>query len=121
MFDIGMQELIVIFIVALLVLGPKKLPELGKTLGRGLAELRKSMQDVKEKMDEEVKDLKDPLKIDTKLDIPKWDEKKSPYHHADDAQAKGGGDSAAGAEAPNTAAHAEGTAGSTGDKGPVKG
>ena len=40
MFGIGMPELIVIFIVALLVFGPKKLPELGKSLGRGLWNLR---------------------------------------------------------------------------------
>jgi sec-independent protein translocase protein TatA len=37
--SIGMPELILIFVVALLVFGPKKLPELGKSLGRGLAEL----------------------------------------------------------------------------------
>ena len=37
MFDIGMPELMVIFVVALLVLGPDKLPELAKTLGKGLS------------------------------------------------------------------------------------
>ena len=40
MFDIGMPEMIVIFIVALLVLGPKKLPEVARALGKGLAEDR---------------------------------------------------------------------------------
>ena len=38
--SIGMPELILIFVVALLVFGPKKLPELGKSLGRGLAEFK---------------------------------------------------------------------------------
>lgn len=54
MFDLGMQELIVIFIVALIVFGPKKLPELGKTIGKGIAELKRAMQNVKEQIDSEV-------------------------------------------------------------------
>ncbi len=54
MFDIGMQELIVIFIVALLVFGPKRLPELGKTIGRGIAELKRSMEGVKEQIQSEI-------------------------------------------------------------------
>jgi Tat protein translocase TatB subunit len=56
MFDIGFQELIVIFIVALLVFGPKRLPELGKSLGKGLAELKKAFQDVKDQVETEFKD-----------------------------------------------------------------
>ncbi len=50
MFDLGIQELIVIFVVALLVFGPKRLPELGKSLGKGLAELRRAMEGVKEQI-----------------------------------------------------------------------
>jgi len=53
MFDLGMQELIVIFIVALLVFGPKKLPELGKTLGKAMHEFRRAFQGVKNQMDSE--------------------------------------------------------------------
>jgi sec-independent protein translocase protein TatA len=40
--SIGMPELILIFVVALLVFGPKKLPEIGKSLGKGLAEFKKA-------------------------------------------------------------------------------
>ena len=56
MFDIGMPEMIMIFIVALLVVGPKKLPEIAKALGKGLGELKKSFQDVKDTVQEEFKE-----------------------------------------------------------------
>jgi TatA/E family protein of Tat protein translocase len=51
-FDLGIQELIVIFVVALIVFGPKRLPELGRTLGKGLFELKKAMEGIKEQMNE---------------------------------------------------------------------
>ena len=47
MFDIGIPELIVIFVVALLVFGPKKLPELGMAMGKGIRELKKAMSEIK--------------------------------------------------------------------------
>lgn len=46
MFGIGMPEAILIGIVALIVVGPKKLPELAKTLGKGFSEFRKTASDV---------------------------------------------------------------------------
>ncbi len=52
MFDLGTQELIVIFIVALLVFGPKKLPELARTLGKGVNELKAALRGVKESIEE---------------------------------------------------------------------
>jgi Tat protein translocase TatB subunit len=52
MFDIGTQELIIIFIVALLVFGPKKLPELGRTLGKGIRELKSALSGVTESIEE---------------------------------------------------------------------
>jgi Tat protein translocase TatB subunit len=54
MFGIGMQELIVIFIIALIVVGPKKLPELAKALGRGFAEFKRAANDVRQTIDAEI-------------------------------------------------------------------
>ena len=55
MFGIGMPELILIAVVALIVVGPKKLPDLAKTLGKGLNELRKATSDVTDGLKETLK------------------------------------------------------------------
>jgi sec-independent protein translocase protein TatA len=65
MFGIGLPELIVIFVIALLIFGPKKLPELGKALGRGIAEFKRATQEIKESIEidarkEELKKFLDP-------------------------------------------------------------
>jgi TatA/E family protein of Tat protein translocase len=62
MFDLGTQELIVIFIVAFLVFGPKKLPELGRTLGKGIRELKAAMRGVKDTFEEAGSDVTEELK-----------------------------------------------------------
>ena len=59
--SIGGPELIIIFVVALLIFGPRKLPDLGRTIGRGLAEFRKAASDLRQTLDTEValdKDVK---------------------------------------------------------------
>ena len=56
MFDIGFQELIIIFIVALLVFGPEKLPEIAKTLGKWVVEIRRGINIAKSQMEEELKE-----------------------------------------------------------------
>ena len=48
MFNIGPQELLLVLIVALIIVGPKRLPELGRTIGRGLNEFRKIQDEVKD-------------------------------------------------------------------------
>jgi Tat protein translocase TatB subunit len=47
MFGIGMTEMVVIFVIALVVLGPKRLPELARSLGRTLAEFRRATTDLR--------------------------------------------------------------------------
>lgn len=52
--SIGMPELILILVVALLVFGPKKLPEIGKSIGKGLAEFKKASEDLKKTIEQEI-------------------------------------------------------------------
>ena len=51
---IGPAELILIFIIALLVFGPKKLPEIGRTVGKALREFKKASDDIKSRIEEEI-------------------------------------------------------------------
>ena len=55
MFGIGLPEMIVIMAVALIVVGPDKLPELARSLAKGINELKKTMNQVKENLSEESK------------------------------------------------------------------
>ena len=52
---IGMPELIIIFVIALIVFGPRKLPELGKSLGKSLAEFRRASNELRHTLEEEVR------------------------------------------------------------------
>ena len=54
---IGVQELIVIFLVALVLFGPKKLPELGKTIAKAVSEFRRAQNDLKATFEKEMRSL----------------------------------------------------------------
>ena len=57
--SLGFQEIAVILVIALLIFGPRKLPEIGKTLGRSLGEFRRATSDLKKSIEDEVKNLDD--------------------------------------------------------------
>jgi TatA/E family protein of Tat protein translocase len=52
---IGMPELIIIFVIALIIFGPRKLPDLGKSLGRSLAEFKRASNDLRSTLEEEIR------------------------------------------------------------------
>ena len=52
--SLGISELLLIFIVALLVFGPKRLPDIGRTLGKALGEFKKATDDLKNTIEREV-------------------------------------------------------------------
>jgi TatA/E family protein of Tat protein translocase len=53
--SIGMPELIIIMVIALIIFGPRKLPELGKSLGRSLNEFKKASTDLQNTLEQEIK------------------------------------------------------------------
>ncbi len=66
MFGIGMPELVIILAIALIVIGPSKLPDLAKALGKGMREFKKATQEIKESLDldEDFEDVRKGL-VDT--------------------------------------------------------
>jgi len=53
--SLGFPELIVIFVIALIIFGPRKLPEIGRSLGKSLAEFKKASNDLRNTLEEEIR------------------------------------------------------------------
>jgi sec-independent protein translocase protein TatA len=92
MFGIGIQELIIIAIIALIIVGPKKLPDLAKTLGKGFSEFRKAADDItddlKQTMQAEEKPKDDGLKDSLLLKEQDVDKIKTPSVHAENKKSQ---------------------------------
>jgi len=63
--SLGMPELIVIFVIALVVFGPRKLPELGRSLGRGIAEFKKATNELQNTLEQEINADEQRTSVDT--------------------------------------------------------
>ena len=55
MWNLGIQEVVIIFIIALVIFGPRKLPDLGKSLGKSLAEFKRASNELKRTWEDEVR------------------------------------------------------------------
>ena len=73
MFGLGFSEVLLIFAIALVVFGPKKLPELGKSIGRALAEFKKASEDFQESVRTEMKEVEKSTGLDEVKELAKID------------------------------------------------
>jgi len=83
--SIGMPELIIIFVIALIIFGPRKLPELGRSLGKSLAEFKKASNELRNTLEEEIRieEQKEAEKKPTPPSPPAADASHGETGHAD--------------------------------------
>lgn len=81
MFGIGMPELLLILALALIIIGPKKLPDIAKAMGRGLAEFKRATDEMKSTFNEEVRtaETRDKLLKEGKIRAPGVEPASNPY------------------------------------------
>lgn len=109
--SLGFPELLLIFVVALIVFGPRKLPEIGRTLGKALGEFRKATDDLKNTIEREVRaDELKQLSATTVQTLSRAEPAAAPVTAVDPASAPAG-DTAA--TPVTTVAAGEGPTGST--------
>jgi sec-independent protein translocase protein TatA len=92
--SIGMPELVVIFVIALIIFGPRKLPELGRSLGRSLGEFKRASNELRNSLEEEVRleeqreqstPVKPPATVDADVARPRPVDQAQPRGPADGA------------------------------------
>lgn len=87
--SIGMPELIIILVIALIIFGPRKLPELGRSLGRSLSEFKRASNELKNTLDEEIR-----IEDERSTDRQRPPEAAAAPLHVDDAVPRRPGDQA---------------------------
>ena len=108
---LGMGEIIVLFVLALLVFGPKKLPELGKTFGKGMAEFKRASNELKttfqremDSIEQETKEVKNIAGgVSQDINSSYYDDNDDDYYSDYDYDSSSGGSSAAEASAKSSA------------------
>jgi sec-independent protein translocase protein TatA len=81
---IGFQEMILIFVVALLIFGPKKLPELGRSFGKGVSEFKKASAELRSTFQREMDNIEQETKAAKKVADDVKSEVKSQYYDDND-------------------------------------
>lgn len=87
---LGVQEMMVIFVIALLLFGPKKLPELGRTLGKALSEFRRAKNELKATFETHLQELERETRLEPPSASPKTDYSvQYPYEYDEYGQYRG--------------------------------
>jgi sec-independent protein translocase protein TatA len=84
---IGVQEMMLIFVVALVLFGPKKMPELGRLLGKGLTEFRRAKNELKSTFETHLRELEREANVDAalKTSTSPYPSPTSPAHYYDES------------------------------------
>lgn len=96
MFGLGIQELVIILVVALIVIGPKKLPDLARGLGKAVREFRRATDDIKQNFDLDPSDLSPRSKVNsippatTEVTKKTGEDKKSQTTESEELKSNGG-------------------------------
>ena len=120
---VGMGEIIVLFVLALLVFGPKKLPELGRTFGKGMAEFKRASNELKstfqkemDSIEQETKEVKNIASgVRGEINSSYYDDNEDDYYSDYDYDGSSGGSSASAPQAKATDSTSDSPTGSEGD------